>query len=69
MRIEIPEKYWYAWMVDEFIAWVQSLKVQRSIDKKIIVCQWCDMTGYPLTKELVDRVYPRESPLRLPEAT
>lgn len=57
MRFPIPEWLLYMSQVEGFITWLNALMVERRIDRKIILCEWCQITGYPLTKELVARVY------------
>lgn len=59
MRIPIPEWLLHMSQLEGFIKWVNALMVERRIDRKIILCDWCRITGYPLTKELVARVYPK----------
>lgn len=57
-RIEIfPKKLLHGRMVEEVIKFILGLP-GRPIDKKEILCDWCSETGYPLTAELVKRVYP-----------
>jgi len=57
MRVQIPHELLRTWQLEAFIAWLLVLGVERKIDRKIILCEWCQITGYPLTKELVARVY------------
>lgn len=57
MRYPIPEWLLIMTQVEAFIKWVNGLYVERRIDRKIILCDWCRITGYPLTPELVARVY------------
>lgn len=57
MRYPIPPELTYVGKVNEFLSWLLHLRVERKIDRKIILCDWCRITGYPLTPELVARVY------------
>ena len=43
--------------VDEVVEFINMLEC-RDIDRKEMLCDWCSETGYPLTAELVKRVYP-----------
>lgn len=57
MRVEIPNWLLGGWRVHEFVNWLNKLQVERKIDRKIIMCEWCKMVGYPLTRGLIARVY------------
>lgn len=57
MRYPIPRGFLFQSELDYFIEWLNKLKVERKIDRKIILCDWCRITGYRLTPELVARVY------------
>lgn len=58
MRVKIPEWLLHVNQLEQFITWLLVLGVERSMDRKIILSEWCEITGYPLSKELVARVYP-----------
>lgn len=57
MRIEVPKRLLSPDKLEKFIEWLMALSFERAIDRKIVLCEWCNITGQPLTKELVDRVY------------
>lgn len=57
-RIELfPKRLMSGRMVNEVVEFINRLEC-RDIDRKEILCDWCSETGYPLTAELVRRVYP-----------
>lgn len=57
-RIEIfPKHLLHGRKVEEVITFIKGLHC-RDIDHKEFLCDWCAFTGYPLTAELVRRVYP-----------
>lgn len=57
-RIEtIPKELLFPGMVEEFLKWLLGLEISYTA-KKTILCDWCTYTGFPLTKELVDRLGP-----------
>ena len=52
-----PEALLSVGMVDEAVRWILGQPVDREKVRKYMVIEWCKLTGYPLTKGLVDRVY------------
>jgi len=58
-RLEvIPAYLMRAELVDEVVAYIKALPGTER-EKKPLLCEWCKVTGVPLTGSLVDRVFPR----------
>lgn len=43
--------------LEEAIAWIRDQAVDREIVRKYMIIEWCKLTAYQLTADLVDRVY------------
>jgi hypothetical protein len=55
-RVEVfPKELLFPGRVDGVIDWLLKLDIPF-LERKELLCDWCSYTGYPLTKELVDRL-------------